>query len=96
MQSKYILIVANDEKFLKSLRNKIGQVNQIILIPSGEEAIELINENQFNLAIVKHCSPEVDGPEIACKFRRKCPNLPIILVPDNFSGELIPGSENRL
>ena len=65
-----ILIVDDNEMYLALLNNVLKDVEaSVYMANSGSEALRLINENNFALAILDIQMPEMDGFELAGRIR---------------------------
>lgn len=66
-----ILIVDDNEMYLALLKSILKDVNaNVYMANSGSEALKLINENSFALAILDIQMPEMDGFELADHIRK--------------------------
>jgi CheY-like chemotaxis protein len=50
---------------------------------SGEECLEKLKETVFNVVLLDHMMPEMDGLETVEKIREKYPDLPVYVLTDN-------------
>jgi PAS domain S-box-containing protein len=65
-----ILIVDDSEMHLALLKNILKEVNaNVYMANSGSEALRLIDENRFALAVLDIQMPEMDGFELASRIR---------------------------
>ena len=89
-----ILVVDDNEMNLKVFRNLIKHT-QVILTEahSGQECIELVKENSFDLIFLDHMMPEMDGIETlyVMRNRRMCDNVPIVALTAN----AVKGAKNH-
>ena len=86
-----ILIVDDNSFYLSVLKTILKDVDaNIYLATSGKEALSLLNENNFALAVLDIQMPEMDGFELAGNIRN-LPNrdlLPIIFLTAYSSDEI--------
>lgn len=54
---------------------------------TGEEAMDLLGKNQFDLLIAEYWLPRMTGDQLAAHVKERWPDLPIIIVTANF-GEI--------
>lgn len=86
-----ILIVDDNTFYLKLLKTILNEVEaEIFMAGSGNEALELIQENDFALAILDIQMPDMDGFELAGHIRELNNRdlVPIIFLTAYFSDEL--------
>ena len=66
---------------------------EVVLAQSGKEALELLQQNQFDLVLLDHFMPEMDGVETLGNIRKLGPayeNLPVIVLTAN----VVPGARD--
>jgi len=86
-----ILIVDDNTFYLSLLKTILKDIEaEIYLASSGREALELINKNDFALAILDIQMPEMDGFELAGRIRNLYNRdlIPIIFLTAYFSDEI--------
>jgi len=89
MSRKNIVVVEHDENTIEFLKDQLGQDYQILLIPSGEKAIQIVKEGYFDLAIVSQRLSDINGLEVLQKFRMRCPSLPVIFIAEAPTKDII-------
>ena len=76
-----ILLVENDtisrNAFARLLR---AQGHQVVEVTDGQEALELLPKDNFDLVIADLVMPRVNGLELAAQIRRHWPVMPILLM----------------
>ena len=76
-----ILLVENDtisrNVFARLLR---AQGHQVVEVTDGQEALELLPKDNFDLVIADLVMPRVNGFELAAQIRRRWPVMPILLM----------------
>ena len=76
-----ILLVENDtisrNAFARLLR---AQGHQVVEVTDGQEALELLPKDNFDLVIADLVMPRVNGFELAAQIRRHWPIMPILLM----------------
>jgi len=86
-----ILIVDDNAFYLSLLKTILKDVEvSVYMAGSGKEALELINDNNFALAVLDIQMPEMDGFELA-SYIRNLPGrdiVPIIFLTADFSDEI--------
>jgi DNA-binding NtrC family response regulator len=76
-----ILIVDDDDDFRSLLSDLYIQADyQVKAVPSGLDALKLLNEETFSLCVTDQSMPELKGVDFIVKCREMKPNLPIIMV----------------
>lgn len=75
-----ILIVEDNKRLAESLRAIIGNYYVVETVYSGEEALALVNDDDFGLIILDLNLPDVPGLEICRAIRRQNKNMPILVV----------------
>ncbi|HDR6313182.1 TPA: response regulator transcription factor [Bacillus cereus] len=75
------ILIADDDKEIRNLL-KIYLERELYMVDTainGEEALQLFNQNNYNLVILDLMMPKVDGIEVCRKFRDKT-NVPILML----------------
>lgn len=76
-----ILIIEDDEKFRKMLRQMLERAGyEIEEAPNGEEGIKLYTEKPTDLIITDIFMPEKEGIETIIEIKRDFPNAKIIAI----------------
>ena len=81
---KLNILIAEDNKInqmvIREVLEKVG--HEIILVEDGEKALDSIEENEFDLAIVDVNMPKVSGLDVVkvCRFNANKRSLPIIML----------------
>jgi len=47
---------------------------------SGKQGLELLSGGDFDLVVLDHSMPEMNGGEVAEQIRFRCPELPIVML----------------
>ena len=66
---------------------------EVVLAQSGKEALELLQQNEFNLVLLYHFMPEMDGVETLGNIRKlgaAYENIPVIVLTAN----VVPGARD--
>ncbi|WP_304516781.1 response regulator [Cecembia rubra] len=78
---KKILIVEDDVVFCKLLTRFLRKNGfEVMDAQSGKDALELLNLNKFELAVLDYRLPDMTGIEILKEVKRKNPKSKIILI----------------
>jgi len=88
LQGKEKILIVDDEKSLRVLASEIlGQKGYtVICAESGEQALEILENETFDLMISDVVMPEMDGHRLAAIVREKYPSIKIQLA-SGFSDE---------
>ncbi|QGY45167.1 response regulator [Maribellus comscasis] len=95
-----ILLVEDDDALRFIVKDNLEQNNYNVLVAEdGEKAIQLFNENNFDLIILDVMLPKVDGFQVAKKIREQNEHVPIIfltarsMTEDKIAGLTIGGDD---
>jgi signal transduction histidine kinase/DNA-binding response OmpR family regulator len=81
LKGKRVLVVDDNETNRFILRKQLDIWNfESALAESGEEGLQLLSQDAFDLVISDMQMPEMDGIELATKIKEQFPKLPIILL----------------
>lgn len=86
MSKNKILVIDDDKLVLKSVKQLLGRAAyEVFGANNCHEALELIQQNQFNLIISDIRMPETDGIAVIKKIKdyfssKKLPEIPIIFI----------------
>ncbi|MES9695360.1 response regulator transcription factor [Bacillus toyonensis] len=75
------ILIADDDKEIRNLL-KIYLERELYMVDTainGDEALQLFNQNNYNLVILDIMMPKVDGIEVCRKLRDKA-NVPILML----------------
>jgi DNA-binding response OmpR family regulator len=86
MSAKKVLIIDDDRQFDDKLAEKIKVSGMVpVIMVSGKEALDYIENNTVDFIILDFVMPEMDGDEFYHKFRRDMrKNIPTVVL-TNFS-----------
>ncbi len=80
-----MLIVDDDYKNLSSLRYLLASTRmQITTALSGEECLEKIAGTDFDIVLLDHMMPGMDGIETLDRIRKEHPKLPVLALSANY------------
>jgi len=90
-----VLLVDDEPEFLEPMAARLVRRSiSCMTAQSGEEALQLLNKEAFDCAVVDVRMPVMDGLELLRKIRKSFPNLPVVLLTGHASVELgIQGME---
>lgn len=83
MSTKTILVLDDEEHILELIEyNLVNEGYKVIKAETGEEALELLEKNEIDLALLDIMLPGIDGIDVLRNIRahRKCKKLPVILL----------------
>ncbi len=76
-----ILLVEDESHIAHTLAfNFSAQGYQTHIAPTGEEALERLDEEEFDIVVLDVMLPGIDGFEVARTIRRQDPKLPILML----------------
>ncbi|MGD2200604.1 MAG: response regulator [Candidatus Bathyarchaeota archaeon] len=81
MESDHVLLVEDDEDQLVSFeRILVSAGYSVEKASTGMEALRLVGEGQFGLAILDVKLPDIQGDEVAARLRARDDTVPIIFI----------------
>jgi CheY-like chemotaxis protein len=78
---KRILLVEDDRGARESIKLLLSIDRHVVVdFPSGEEALEQLKSQPFDLAILDYFMPGMRGTQLALHIREIAPALPIVMI----------------
>ena len=78
---KRILLIEDDSAARESIKLLLTiDRHAVVEAPGGEEALELLKSQPFDLAIVDYFMPGMRGSQLALHIREIAPALPIVMI----------------
>jgi len=78
---KRILLVDDDRGARASIKLLLTiDRHNVVEASGGAEAIELLKGQTFDLAILDYFMPDLQGSQVALRFREMAPSMPILMV----------------
>ena len=75
-----ILIVEDDEIFLRPLQRTLEVAGyEVLVVPSGEDAIDLLKNDDVDLVLTDKRLPGIDGVEIVRRIKADHSNLAVVV-----------------
>lgn len=96
--AKRLLIVDDEETLTFSLYQSFilsAKDYEVVTAASGEEAMEKMTENPFDLIITDICMPGISGFDVLKEIRQNHPRTDVILMTAYGSGELREQAERE-
>ena len=90
--AKRILVVDNEREVLKLVDKMLeGHGHQVTLSANGEEALDLLREQTFDLVFLDVMMPEMDGFEVCRRIREieGLEELPVVFLTAKGGGEAL-------
>lgn len=85
-----ILIVDDDPILLTLLSDTLGAIGYVVRAASnGNEALELLRDNQFDLMITDIKMPDIDGLQLLKKVKRHYADIPVLFITGVTSEEIM-------
>ena len=80
MASRRILVVDDDPLVADSIRRMlIFDGHQVELASTGEEALQLFSNKQFDLTLVDYEMPKMKGDQLAAAIKALAPAQPVVM-----------------
>jgi PAS domain S-box-containing protein len=87
-----VLLVEDNDQVRQFAQNLLGELQcEVSSAACGEEAIELLERESFDLLFSDVVMPGMSGVELAALVRERYPNLPVLLA-SGYSNELFRGA----
>lgn len=80
MSCKLILVVDPDESTCRLIEGKLNGRFQVLFVPQGKRALEMIRAGSVDIAIVARCLPNMDGLELLRQINQETPALPVVFI----------------
>jgi CheY-like chemotaxis protein len=76
------ILVVDDERMVRTILVKLLSLkgHDVEQAASGSEALSIIESQEFDVVFTDLGMPEMNGRQLARALRRKCPELPIVLL----------------
>ncbi len=83
------ILIVDDEPGIRELVSQIlgDEGYETLAVASGEEALERIQEELFDLVLLDLWLPGIDGLEVLRRMRREGHSIPVIVISGHASGE---------
>src|SRR6185295_9573068 len=92
-----ILVVDDEEAVRETLADMLEAMNHtVVMVTSGQQAIQKLAGDSFDLVFTDLAMPEMDGWETAREIRKRWPDMNIILVTGYGLGAVPPAGGNEL
>ena len=79
-----VLIVEDNEVFRRPLQRTLEAAGcEVVAVPSGEDALDVLDRSTFDLLLTDHRLPGMDGVQLITPVKAKHPALPIIVMTAN-------------
>lgn len=86
------VLIIDDEKWIRETFREFCELSQwlkVDLAVNGDDAIEKIRRDKFDLVTVDLIMPEVSGIDVLNEIRKAQPQIPIMVVTGNATEKLI-------
>jgi DNA-binding NtrC family response regulator len=76
-----ILIVEDDEVFLRPLQRTLEVAGyEVVVVPSGEDAVDLLKRDDVELVLTDKRLPGIDGVELVRRVKAEHPDLAVVVM----------------
>jgi len=75
-----ILAVDDDPKFLGAIQETLGASYDVATAIDGTTAMRLMSQSEPDLVLLDFCLPQMSGLELLKIFKRRFPNVPVIML----------------
>lgn len=75
-----ILIVDDDPKIASTLARMLKSMHEATIAHSGEEALPLLTQTQFDLVLLDVHLPKMDGYDVLEAVKDRYPHLPVVML----------------
>ena len=89
MKRRIILLVDPDESTSRVVQSKLKTQFQVLSVPQGNRALELLKRQCVDIVILARCLPQLDCLDVLRKIRQAVPSLPVIIVALSPSEDLV-------
>ncbi|MFH1302360.1 MAG: response regulator [Planctomycetota bacterium] len=79
-ENKRSILVVDDEEIIRDFLSEVLEDYSLTLASDGDEAIDKIKEQQFDLIITDLRMPRVSGEEVVKTARETCPDTKVIVI----------------
>ena len=86
------ILIIDDEQGVRDVFREFCQstpVFQVTTATGGQEAIDLVNGNEFDIVTMDLVMPEMSGLEAIETIKRQKPHLPVVIVTGNATDALV-------
>lgn len=89
--SRHILLADDDSDVRTTLRLLLEMdTHSVVEASNGQQALELLKSQPFDLVITDYIMPELSGDKLAIEIKKSSPSLPVIMITAN--ADLLPTS----
>ena len=76
-----LLLVDDDSDFLAATAPALGRRGiEVTAVTNGHRALRLLETEEFEVAVIDLCMPEMGGDELFQKLRQRHPGMPVIIL----------------
>jgi DNA-binding NtrC family response regulator len=79
-----VLIVEDNEGFRRPLQRTLEAAGcEVVAVPSGEDALDVLERSAFDLLLTDHRLPGMDGVQLITRIKAKHPVMAILVMTAN-------------
>lgn len=79
-----VLIVEDNEIFRRPLQRTLETAGcEVVAVPSGEDALDVLDRSAFDLLLTDHRLPGMDGVQLITRIKAKHPAMAILVMTAN-------------
>lgn len=90
-----ILVVDNEQLVFETCRIALGNLGHEVFCVNEEQAVEISQNESFDLAIINTLLEETTGIDVFERIRRSCPTLAGILITSHASSDMVIDAMNK-
>ncbi|RKX29885.1 MAG: hypothetical protein DRP47_00675 [Candidatus Zixiibacteriota bacterium] len=86
------VLIVDDEKWIRDVFGdfcKLTDAFKVDLVQSGQEAVEKVKANSYDLITLDLIMPEMSGIEVLTEIKRISPRVPVMVVTGNATDKLV-------
>lgn len=90
--TSFKILIVDDEAWVRDIFGDICGLSEMFVVDlakSGQEAIDKVSKNEYDLVTIDLVMPEISGLEALEKIKESRPRLPVIVITGNATDRLV-------